>query len=290
MKTTSAYGALTWLCVAGITALLGWLALTLTAYPATPYLALAMIGVSWAFLKLGSSDRTYHWTTVSEPRQVPRVVALIVLVSVIQIAVSVLVRTFAEMTVVWASVIYIVVWTAVPVAMIGFGVVRLPRRQSSPAKRDFIIVASAATLFAALDCWVGMVTYNGERAVPSFFELALGGSYTLLGATMEEVIYRVLLITALFKVTGSRTQSLVISSVAFGLAHLPAFLYAPILAQDWTQVAIYLKDDLAALSFIIGFGFIAGSVWLRTGSVALIILMHTLSNLADVLVGGLNGI
>lgn len=85
-------------------------------------------------------------------------------------------------------------------------------------------------------------------------------------------------------------QGLVLSSVIFGLAHIPSNFYAPVLEQDWAQFSINAKSFLPGLIFQTGFGFIFGALWLRTGSIILISIVHFVFNIGGVLVGGLNGL
>lgn len=291
MTSGSSYRALSWLCVAGIVAFHAWIAVAPYGYPGAPIVGLMTLGLVAATLKWGVREPADYWQAAAEPSQPPRVALMILVVIAAQLAVGTAVRLFDEETY-WRGsyAIYLLAWTGVPLAFIGLGVIRWPGRRASPRMPEFLTVAAAAILVAAALCYLGFVQYGGPRVTPSLVELAIGGGSMLLGATMEEVLFRVLLLTALVQASGSRLQALILSSVFFALAHAPAALAGPVVHQDWAQLSVYVKSFLPELTVLTGFGFLAGALWLRTGSIALIAVVHAISNLGPVLAGGLNGL
>lgn len=288
MTSISFYRPLSWLCVVGLVVFYAWIAVAF-GLPGTPIVALITLGLVLATLKWGVREPVDYWRAVAQPSQMPRVALLILVVLVAQLAIGTAVRLIDETTYWrWSYAIYLLVWTGVSLAFIGLGVVQWPERRASPQVRELLIVAVPAILVAAAIGYLGAVEYSGPRVTPSFVELAIGGGSVLLGATMEEVLFRVLLLTALVHASGSRTQALILSSVIFALAHTPAALAGPVVNQDWVQLSVYAKSFLPELTVLTAFGFLVGALWLRTGSIALIAVVHAITNLGPVLVGGLS--
>lgn len=290
MTSGSSYRALSWLCAAGIVAFFAWIAVAF-GYPGTPIVALLTLGLVLATLKWGVREPVNLWQAVAEPSQVPRVALMILVVIAAQLAVNTAVRLFDETTYwQWSYAIYLVVWTGAPLAFIGLGIVRWPSRRASPRKREFLTISAVAILIAAAVCYLGWVEYGGPRVTSSLLDLVIGGGSVLLGATMEEVLFRVLLLTALVQASGSRMQALVLSSVFFALAHGPVSLSGPVVTQDWDLLFIYAKEILPSWTMLIMFGFLVGALWLRTGSITLIAVVHAISNLGPLLAGGLSAL
>lgn len=292
MTAGSHYRTLSWLCGVGIIAFYGWITVVPYGWQGAPVFAVIMLGLVFATLKWGVGRSVDYWEAVAEPAQVPRVMLLIVVALAIQLLIVsvVMVANHMSLSQLSSTAVYFLVWTGVPLAMIAFGVVRWPRRTASPAPREVLIVAAVAILLAAVWCYLRASGYDGPRHAPTLPRLLIGGAATLLGATMEEVVFRVLLLTALVQASGSRTQALIISSVIFALTHLPPALAAPVIAGDWIQLSSSFEAFVPELIVSIGAGFLLGALWLRTGSIILISTVHALCNLGPVLVGDPHGL
>ncbi|MFN7620706.1 MAG: type II CAAX prenyl endopeptidase Rce1 family protein [bacterium] len=270
----------------------GWITVVPYGWQGAPVFAVIILGLVVATLKWGVGRSVDYWEAAAEPAQVPRVMLLIVVALVIQLLIVAVVLVANQMSLsqLSSTAVYFLVWTGVPLAMIALGVVRWPRRTASPGPREVLMVAAVAILFAGVWCYIRALGYDGPRHAPTLPRLLLGGAATLLGATMEEVVFRVLLLTALVRASGSRTQALIISSVIFALAHLPPALAAPVIAGDWIQLPTYFEAFVPELILSIGGGLLLGALWLRTGSIILISIVHALWNLGPVLVGDPLGI
>jgi membrane protease YdiL (CAAX protease family) len=101
---------------------------------------------------------------------------------------------------------------------------------------------------------------------------------TFVDAAAEEVLFRVLLLSYLCAVIGSKSGSLLISSLTFGWMHWPVWVInlelpgsAPI--NDWID-----GDTIAMAMWLTGAGMLLGVVWLRTRSFALVAVAHTSLN------------
>lgn len=287
MTAGSKYRTLSWLCALGIIAFYGWITVVPYGWQGAPVVAVIMLGLVVATLKCGAGGSVDYWKAVAEPAQVPRVMLLIVVALAIQLLIVSVVMVSNQMSLsqLSSNAVYFLVWTGVPLAMIASGVVRWPRRTASPAPRELLIVGAVAILLAAIWCYIRALGYDGPRQAPTLPHLLIVISATLLGATMEELVLRVLLLTALVQASGSRTQALIISSVIFALIHLPTALAAPVIAGDWVQLPSYFEAFVPELIFSIGVGFLLGALWLRTGSIILISTVHALWNLGPILVG-----
>lgn len=287
MTASFYYRALSWLCIAGIITFYAWITVVPFGWQGAPVFAVVVLGLVLAALKWGVRKPVDYWEAVAEPTQAPRVMFLIVVCLVVQLIVSAVVQLAHQMSIntFWSQAVYFLAWTCVPLAMIGMGIVRWPRRRASPPKPELLTVAVAGTLVAAGIGYLGFVAYDGPRLAPAPAQLLLSGAVLLLAAATEEVVYRVLFLTALLRASGSRSQALVLSSVIFALAHLPPTVAGPIVAGDWVQLSSYFTSFLPELVFIIGVGFLFGALWLRTGSVILITIVHAICNLGAVLAG-----
>lgn len=126
-----------------------------------------------------------------------------------------------------------------------------------------------------------------KAVIPPIPELIVTVGAVILGATFEEIMFRVLLLTALLDRTGSRFQAVFLSSVAFGLMHVPGALADPVLHGDWAvlqQVAFDYAPRFLMQTFL---GLLLGVLWLRSGSITLIALTHAIFNMGKVLALGL---
>jgi len=106
-------------------------------------------------------------------------------------------------------------------------------------------------------------------------------------ATAEEVVSRALLLTALLGISMSRFQAVFLSSIAFGLMHVPGTFAQPVFSADWPMfqaVAFGYAPEFLMQTLI---GLFLGVLWLRTGSITLIALTHALFNVGSTLVYGL---
>lgn len=279
---------MSWLCVAGIGAFGAWITVAPFGWQGAPVAIAVILGLVLAFLRMGVRKPVDYWEAVAEPAQAPRVMLLILICLAIQLTVGAVVQVAHQMSMsaFWSDAVYFFAWIVGPLAMIGSGMVRWPQRRASPANRELVPVAVAGFFVAAILGYLGFVAYDGPRLSTTPTQLIIGGGFTLLAATMEEVVYRVLLLTALVTASGSRNQALLLSSVIFALAHLPPAVAGPVVAGDWAQFSYYLTSSLPEQVWLLGGGCLFGALWLRTGSVTLISIVHAICNLGAVLSAG----
>lgn len=117
---------------------------------------------------------------------------------------------------------------------------------------------------------------------------ALFGWQTVLLLRLAVVmrIFRVLLLTALLDLTRSRFHAVFLSSVVFGLIHAPLALMQPVVHGDWpilqSAAQAYAPDFLLQTLA----GLILGVLWLRTGSIGLVVVTHAIMNVGPTLLTG----
>lgn len=258
---------------------IAWITFGSLGFQGAPIVASLTLGCALALVKLGVKLPSQYWSTCTEPAQVRRIALMIATALSLQLAIGgaiqVLGWTFVPEILIGPSV-----WIGTSLAFIGSGIVKWPQRRARPPKRDFIIVSVAALLVAIA---FSASAIAGRNATLSPEMLARAGEIVTLSTT-EEIVFRVLLLTALLQESKSRTSALVISSFVFGLGHAPLALAQPIIAMDWPYLAEATKAYLPNLVWQTGLGFCFGALWLRTGSIALIALVHVVLNLS-VIVG-----
>ena len=114
-------------------------------------------------------------------------------------------------------------------------------------------------------------------------DLVLHGPVLLVAAAAEEVVFRVLLLTALLDLTRSRFHAVFVSSVVFGLGHAPLALIQPVALGDWALLQHAAQAYAPHLLLQVLGGLALGSVWLRTGSLGLVVVTHAIMNVGPVL-------
>lgn len=292
MTEATAYRTLSWLCVLGLGSFYTMVTIAPFGWQGAPVVALVAMVLVVATLKLGVRHPVQYWEASPTPRQAPRVMALIAIGVSIHMLLGAGVQISQQMSITpfSSNAVTLLVWTAVPVVAISLGKVRWPKRVATPRGIELLPVAIFAVLVAIGMCSLGAAAHDGPRIAPPATELLLGGSVILLAATMEEIVYRVLLLTALVQASGSRSHALILSSVIFALVHVPGGVAGPVTAGDWVQAWAYFTALLGQLVFVIAGGFMFGALWLRTGSLILISAVHAIFNLGPLLVGGIEAV
>jgi membrane protease YdiL (CAAX protease family) len=286
MRHPSLIQATSWAAMLWIGAFYVWITVAPSGYSAAPVAAVIMAGIVLALLKLGVRKPVAYWEAVSTPNQAGLVCLIILTSVVLRFVIGAFLSRSAEWEWLMFSPLDLLITIAVPLAFIAFGGVRWPRRVARPRLVGLLVVAGFSIAFAVLMVSFQVPKQDVPASPPSIVEVLGSLGETALAATTEELTYRVLLLTALVKVSGSRIQALVISSAIFALVHIPPSLAIPLYLQDAEMLRFYATGFFPELVWIIAIGFFFGALWLRTGSIVLISLVHTILNLAPVIVGG----
>lgn len=240
-----------------------------------------------AALRFGTSSADLYWQSVSDPAQAPRVAMMILFCLVAQtlaIAGVIYLPQLADLSFRAASDL---VWATAVFLFVGSRYVAPPQRVARPKAAELAVVALSATAIVTAVAFLFTVFYDGPRSEPSWTGFSLAVPHVVVGALIEEVVFRVFLLTAIVQSCRSSGHALVLSSTAFALAHIPGALAQPILISDSYALAYILSIYTPMFIWQLGLGFVLGALWIRTGSVILIITIHSIFNLGSVWMSGL---
>lgn len=262
------------LALAGILFIV-WIAVVPFGFAGAPVAAGIMTLLTLLFTCVGTDHSIQYWSAAEKPAQPPRIAAMIAAALGLHLVMGGVVQILGW-TFIPEPIIALSVWGLVPLAALSFGFVKWPRRRTKPRRAEFLAVAGAAILIAVV--FGASATVNGGRD-PGFSGAMLARAAKVVSlATMEEIVFRVLLLTALLQASRSKLYALIISSFLFGLGHAPLVLSQPLIAADWSLLSEATKAYLPGLVWQVGIGFFLGAVWLRTGSIFLIAAVHSILN------------
>lgn len=260
-------------------AFLAWATFSPQGFPGAIVVVILMGGFTYALLRLGSRWPAGFWHSRPTPPQAPRIVLLILFCLTIQTAAIAATTLIPSLSGVSIGIASDVVWTASILLFLATGWVTFPKREGRPGVTEFAIVAvlSIATISALAYLKVFVDTAPRYSGPISGIVLAL--PRVILAAAIEEVVFRVLLLTALVRACQSSKHALVLSSIAFALIHVPGAFAKPLILGDGAAISYFLGIYPGLFTWQLGFGFVLGALWLRTGSIALIVIVHTIFNL-----------
>lgn len=246
---------------------------------------LVVFGVLFLLLRLGTSGSTTYWS-INKDQLRPIVWMILTVLGVMQFAALALnLVDLSNPTT--SNITYLLAGTLVPAAFFQFGLIAWPICLHRAGWLRLCVLGGIGLSAAALWSYWGFSLAPDRSSPPSVGEGVVTAGFLIVGGTLEEVLFRVLLLTALLVQAGSRLQAVFLSSVAFGLMHVPGALIDPALRSDWEflgQVAFDYAPEFLMQTLM---GMALGVLWLRTGSIALISLTHAMLNLGTHLAVGL---
>lgn len=257
-----------------------------TIYVGFIVFTLVVFGLSFLALRLAVGGSATYWTTNRTDQVGPIVWMELSTVGVMLSAVAVL-HWLGRSDPASATITYLLTGTLVPAAFLLLGLVTWPSRSSRPGRLWLLLIAVLAIGLAAAWTYGAWSIAPDKSELPQVPDLIVAVGALIVGATFEEIVFRVLLLTALLDRTGSRFQAVFLSSAAFGLMHVPGTLADPVLHGDWPflqEVAFEYAPEFLMQTFI---GLLLGVLWLRTGSITLIVATHAILNLGGVMAYGL---
>lgn len=255
-------------------------------YAALILVVVLLFGVSFVVLRFATGGSVTYWTMNRTDQVRPILWMVLATLGVMQLA-HVAFHWLGREGPASAMITYLVTGTLVPAAILGFGLITWPSRSSHPGRLRLILIAGLAIGLAAAWTYGGYSSVPDKVELPSVPDLIVAVGALVLGATFEEIVFRVLLLTALIARTGSRLQAVFLSSVAFGLMHVPGVLADPVIHGDWAflqEVAFEYAPEFLLQTFA---GLLLGVLWLRTGSITLIAATHAVLNMGHMLAYGL---
>ena len=287
MKSHLAYRTLSWFVVLAMMCLATWMLVYQTTARGGPLVAGVVLLLTWATLRLGAGHPAGYWSAVASPKQVGPVSRMIIAALGVHALAGVALDLLGRLTPASATVTALLVWTLVPAAFLSLGLVKWPERRGSPSRRELVLVGCVAISLAALFSYAVVLVGADRPAFPSMGSLVVTISGVFIAATAEEVVFRVLLLTALVASTRSRMDALILSAVAFGLIHAPLALLQPVARADWAMLSYAATTYAPVFLMQTALGLLFGALWLRTGSITVIAVTHALINLGSALLQGL---
>ncbi len=244
-------------------------------------------GLLFVALRLATAGSAIYWSGDAGPRQVWRIGLMIAATMGLQLGAGEILNLFGLLDPLSSTALHLLAWTIVPAAFLQFGLVKWPTRLRSASKLRLLLAGVTGIAVAAAWSYGAVAFAPVDPLISPVGEVAVRMAALVVGATVEEVALRVLLLTALLHLPVSRFQAVFLSSVAFGLMHVPGALAQPIVSADWVML------QGAAFEYGPGFlmqtliGVFLGVLWLRTGSIVLIAVTHFVFNVGATLVYGL---
>lgn len=281
MSVISYYRLLSWTGVSGALIFIAWITFGPYGFWAAPAVICIMLVLMLAALRLGHRHLVDYWEVIEKPVQAPRIAIVIFTIVGFNLIGGAALQLTNNLSYMSESLLALIAWVLIPLAFVGCGFVSWPQRRTFTPRRDLLIVGIISILIAAA---IGLLkVFPGENAMPSLGVMAIQVPKVLVLATMEELVFRFLLLTALIQASQSRTYALILSSVLFGLIHIIIAFAPPIVAMDWSALPALAAAYFPGLVWQLGVGFLLGALWMRTGSIALIAITHALLNVNMVL-------
>ena len=246
---------------------------------------LALSGAVYLLLRIGSSGSAVYWSGATRAGQVRRIGLMIVVMLGLQLLTGRVLDRFGVLDTFAAEAVYLLAFTLVPAGFLQFGLVKWPTRLCSASKLKLFVAGVVGICAAAAWSYAAVDAAPVEMMGSPIGDWSVRMGSLIIGATAEEVIFRVLLLTALLDLGGTRFQAVFLSSVAFGLMHAP-----PTLVQSVESWPMLLDAASAYAPLFLGQGVIGtflGVLWLRSGSIVLIALTHAIFNVGTTLLYGL---
>lgn len=197
-----------------------------TIYLASAFAVGLLFGLLFLALRLTTGGAAVYWGGLQRPDEVARIAALIGVVLAILLVFGWIAELQGRLDET-ARVIGLLVWSGVLATFVKLGFVAWPARLQSTSTVRLIGAAIAALGLAAAFSYAKFA-YSPGVDLPSVTGLAPTITAIVAAALVEEIIFRVLLLTALLSLTQSRFNAVFLSSVVFGLVHAPLALMQPV--------------------------------------------------------------
>ena len=249
--------------------------------------AFAVLLLTLLTLRIGIRDLATFWSSGRDSRAVKHVALLIGAVIGLQAGTAIVLDLFGRLDNASAVATGLIAWTLVPAVFLFSGTVNWPERCRSASKRQLVLTGVFALSLTGFTSFALLFWATERPLMPSGAAILMVLSGTIISAAAEEIVFRVLLLTALLDVSRSRFDALVLSSIAFGLAHAPLALLQPFVRANWDTLAAaaIAYAPLFLLQTALGSWF--GALWLRTGSITTVVAAHAMYNLGNGLLYGL---
>lgn len=242
-------------------------------------------GLCFLALKVGTAGSAVYWRGEGGSKQVKRIALMVGGALAIQLSLDATLIVSGHSSALSATITGLLVWTLVPAAFLRSGYVKWPRRMGRPSWFRLLVASVVAIGLAAAFTYRSLLI--SDPTMPSTGGLSVMSARLVVAAGAEEIVFRVLLLTALLDLGLSRFQAVFLSCVVFAAGHAPLFMVEPITLGDWSLLLHAV--DLYGEVFLgqVAVGLILGVLWLRTGSITLVTLTHALFNVGAALAGNI---
>ena len=244
-----------------------------------------LFAASFFALRLGSRGSDTYWRMLA-PQQVGRIIALIAVLLGSQLVVGAIVDALGLLDPLASRALGLLFWTLVPAAFLQFGLVQWPTRLAKASRSRILLLGGSAVVLALAYTYGAFSLAGSHLAISSPGPLAILLGALVIAAAGEEVVFRVLLLTALADQATSRFQAVFLSSLLFAALHAPFHLTPPLIHGDWLALAAAAHAYVPIFLAQVLFGLVLGILWLRTGSITLIAVVHAIMNVAPMLTQG----
>lgn len=242
-------------------------------------------GILFLALRRATTGSAVFWRTEDAPRQVAKIGTMIICALVVQMAVGAYFDRQGRLGET-ADALFLAIWTLFPAIFLIAKVVKWPSRVLRPSVLRLLMVGAIALGIAAALTSLGFFSAAGASQIQPVRNWPLVLGSVVLGAAAEEIVWRVLLLTALLQASSSRFQAVFLSGVGFAMVHAPLALMQPVLRADWPMLNYAVHAYAPEFLMQAAVGCFLGVVWLRTGSITLIVLTHTILNIGPSLISG----
>lgn len=218
---------------------------------------------------------------------VRKAVILIAVIVGAQLAIGAILDRMGFLDPIVSKALSLLSWTLIPAAFLQFGLITWPERVGSASPLRLLLVGGIGFCLAAVCVYGGLVLAGGEIARPGAGPLVTMLMVLIVAACLEEVVFRALLLTGLVDLTGSRFQAVFLSAVLFAAGHAPLALYIPLVQGGLPEFVLAAQAYSIMFLFQAMAGMALGVLWLRTGSITVVTLVHALLNVPAMLQHGL---
>ncbi len=256
-----------------------------TIYVVFALLAAVLFGLLFVLLRFATAGSTIFWSGGARPSQVGWILTMIGVALAVLLSAGWIFERQGRLDEI-ARIAPLLTWTLVPAAFLALGLVKWPTRMKSASKLRLSLVGAAAVGFAIAVSCAKFANGPAVLEIPSVGGLFVPVAGLIAAAAAEEVICRVLLLTALLDLTRLRFHAVFLSSVVFGLIHAPLALMQPVVHGDWPLLQYAAQAYAPAFLLQTLGGLVLGVLWLRTGSIGLVVLTHAIMNVGPTLLTG----
>ena len=256
-------------------------------YAVVALATIATFGLLFFVMRAATAGSAIYWSGEGRPKQIGLIALMIGVAIALQLVAGTALDYFGRLDPVASATTGLVIWTLVPAIFLKARLVKWPVRQRSASKLKMIIAAGICLCIAAASTYAVLSAAPVAVKTPSIMGLFIAVAYLIVAASAEEVVFRLLFLTALLDLAVSRFQAVFLSSVAFAMVHVPLALAHPVMRGDWPMLAYAANAYAPEFLWQVAFGLLFGVIWLRTGSLTLVVLTHAVTNLGATLTNGL---